>query len=138
MFWLLCCMLLIKSNRILFVSSLNITINSQETFFFFSYLPHIRMKLMFLCSAAFPWRLDHLLRSWLSLPDLRPCLRSGVLSCDSLSHPRVVALHYCKKKNLLTMADEELDAIRRQRMAELQAKQGVRTRLEQGNVYAAA
>lgn len=36
------------------------------------------------------------------------------------------------------MADDELEAIRRQRMAELQAKHGVRTRRELGNVFAAA
>lgn len=36
------------------------------------------------------------------------------------------------------MADDELEAIRRQRMAELQAKQGVRTKHELGSVPAAA
>lgn len=36
------------------------------------------------------------------------------------------------------MADDELEAIRRQRMAELQAKHGVRTESEQGSVCAPA
>lgn len=36
------------------------------------------------------------------------------------------------------MADDELEAIRRQRMAELQAKHGVRTKHELGSVFAPA